>query len=613
MPGPAEWTASLRAATLHPLKSPLTPAALTQEPAGRGDDTREADDPGEHDGAELTFPDLPRLELDQLLTQLMERAHEVIASQGRLRGLLHANQIIVEDLALPAVLRRIVEAARELVGARYAALAVLAADGRISEFVHVGIPEEAVDRIGDLPRGKGLLGALIDDPAPIRLRAISDDPRSCGFPTGHPPMGSFLGVPVRVRNKIMGNLYLSDSIHGEFSPDDEELTKALAAAAGGAIDNARLYDTAQIRQKWLRASTEITRRLLSAEAGHPLQLIAERTLDIAQADLVTVMLPVDGDRQLLRVDVAVGAGAERLASVTVPVSGSLSGRVLLSGTPLQGSWADERSGLAHVALDGLDIGPVLAVPLVGSRQVNGVLTAVRTGGRAAFSEEDLDMVAGFANQASLAIELAEGRQEQQRVVMHDERDRIAADLHDHIIQRLFVSGLSLQRIAGTATGTMAADLFDTIADLDDTISQIRTTIFQLHRGSRDGDDGLRSRLLDVVTEVTSALGFAPDVRFTGLLELTVPDMVADDLVAVLREALSNVAHHARARWARVAVTAADDLLTLDVADDGVGFSGSTRRSGLASLRVRAERHGGRFTIIAREPTGTQLSWSAPLR
>jgi signal transduction histidine kinase len=242
-----------------------------------------------------------------------------------------------------------------------------------------------------------------------------------------------------------------------------------------------------------------------------------------------------------------------------------------------------------------------------------VLTAVRTGGRAAFSEEDLDMVAGFANQASLAIELAEGRQEQQRVVMHDERDRIAADLHDHIIQRLFVSGLSLQRIAGTATGTMAADLFDTIADLDDTISQIRTTIFQLHRGSRDGDDGLRSRLLDVVTEVTSALGFAPDVRFTGLLELTVPDMVADDLVAVLREALSNVAHHARARWARVAVTAADDLLTLDVADDGVGFSGSTRRSGLASLRVRAERHGGRFTIIARKPTGTQLSWSAPLR
>jgi signal transduction histidine kinase len=575
--------------------------------------TSDADDSGPEPDSALTFPDLPRLELDQLLVQLVERAHEVISSQERLRGLLHANQIIASDLALSAVLPHIVEAARELVGARYAALGVLDSTGRLTDFIHAGMPPADVERIGALPHGRGLLGALIDNPSPIRIDSIADDPRSCGFPPGHPPMTSFLTVPVRVRDEIVGNLYLADGERGVFSADDEELAKALAAAAGVAIVNARLYETAQTRQKWLRASTEITRALLSAKATHPLQLIAEQTLDIAVADLVTVVLPVDAQRHLLRVDVAVGPGAERLGSFTVPVDGSLSGRVLLSGTPLQGSWAEERSGPTPAVLDGLDIGPVLAVPLVGSRQVNGVLTAVRTSDRAAFTEEDLDMVAGFASQASLAIELAETQREQQRIVVDDERDRIAADLHDHVIQRLFASGLSLQRIAGRSTGATASDLASTIYDLDETISEIRITIFQLHRGSGDGDNGLRARLLDIVGEVTSAMGFAPDVRFGELDTLTVPDMIADDLVAVLREALTNVARHAGAAAARATVTVSDGLLTLEVSDDGIGMNGSTRWSGLASLRVRAERHDGRFTVTTGKPAGTRLSWSVPLR
>jgi GAF domain-containing protein len=209
-------------------------------------------DDGELDGGAgrepaLTFPDLPRLELEQLLAQLVERAHEVMATKGRLRGLLRASQMVTRDLTLPVVLRRIVEAARDLVGARYAALGVISPTGGLAEFVHSGMPEDAVARIGHLPEGKGLLGALIEDPRPIRLLRIASDQRSAGFPPGHPPMSSFLGVPIRIRDEVFGNLYLAESTKGEFSAEDEELTLALAATAAVAIENARLYESATSR------------------------------------------------------------------------------------------------------------------------------------------------------------------------------------------------------------------------------------------------------------------------------------------------------------------------------------------------------------------------------
>ena len=265
---------------------------------------------GEHpDGQDLTFPDLPRLELDQLLAQLVERAQEVLATQGRLRGLLRANHMITGGLALPEVLHRIVEAARELVGARYAALGVLAPDGGLAEFVHVGFPPPLVDRIGHLPVGKGLLGALIDEPRPIRLRNLADDPRSSGFPESHPPMGSFLGVPIRIRDEVFGNLYLTESTRGEFSAEDEELTTALAATAAAVIDNSHLYGAARLRGEWLQATAAITRGILAAapdDAVAPLRLIAERSREVADADVVTIALPDGGQGGDLRVSVAVG-------------------------------------------------------------------------------------------------------------------------------------------------------------------------------------------------------------------------------------------------------------------------------------------------------------------
>ena len=217
------------------------------------------------DAGALTFPDLPRLELDQLLGQVVERAQEVLGTQGRLRGLLRATQVITGDLALPVVLHRIAEAARELVGARYAALGVIGPDGDLVEFVHVGMPADVVAEIGPLPQGKGLLGVLIEDPQPIRLGRIGDDPRSSGFPPGHPPMASFLGVPIRIRDEVFGNLYLTDSTRGQFSAEDAELATALAATAAAAIDNARLYQAARSRGEWLQATAAITRQLLSPD------------------------------------------------------------------------------------------------------------------------------------------------------------------------------------------------------------------------------------------------------------------------------------------------------------------------------------------------------------
>ena len=565
--------------------------------------------------AQLTFPDLPRLELDQLLAQLVQRAQEVMDTQGRLRGLLRANQLIVTDLTLPVVLRRIVEAARELVGARYAALGVISPAGALAEFVHTGMPTASVERIGRLPQGRGLIGALIDDPHAIRLRRITDDVRSSGLPPGHPPMNSFLGVPIQIRDEIFGNLYLAESTSGEFSAEDEELTTAIAATAAVAIDNAHLYESARTRGEWLQASAAVTRRLLSTDtdegSARPLELIAECSREIAGADLVAVALPDSGGGDELYVDVAVGTRADDLPGRRVPLAGSLWGRVFTTGEPLRLLRPDDEARLMAVEPPELGSGPVLVVPLVGSHRVHGVLSAARVTGRTGFTSADLDMASSFANQAAVAIELAEARAEQQRAAMLDERDRIAADLHDHVIQRLFAAGLSLRSV-GTSLGSgpLADRVLATVQDLDATIGQIRTTIFQLHELPITAPGGLQAQLLDVVAEATPALGFEPAVRFPGA-GAALPAEIAQDLVAVLREALTNVARHSRARSAEVDLVVRPDRLVLSVRDDGAGMPPTVRSSGLANMRRRAERHRGSFHTGRREPSGTVVTWSVP--
>jgi signal transduction histidine kinase len=590
--------------------------------------TGERDLPGTtHD---LTFPDLPRLELDQLLEQLVERAQEVIGTQGRLRGLLHANRLIIQDLALPVVLRHIVDAARELLGARYAALGVIGPDGTgLAQFVHAGMTDEQVATIGDLPQGKGLLGALIDNPCPIRLDRIAEDCRSSGFPAGHPPMDSFLGVPIRIRDEVFGNLYLAEARQGRFSAEDAALAQALAATAAVAIDNARLYTAARARQDWLRASTQITRELLDGDHGRAeaLQLIAATSREIAAADLVVVTCPVeDGTR--MRVEIAEGPGASELIGLTLATEQSLTGQVLATGRPRRDPNAADHPGFAAAAGHiGLQVGPALLLPLRGTRDVYGVLAMARARTQAPFTEVELEMAAGFTNQAALALELARTRAEQHRDAMHDERDRIAADLHDHVIQRLFATGLCLQRVAAglPADDRGAARVTAAVGELDATISQIRSTVFALQHLTTPDDGGLRGRILDVLAEAAPALGFDPALRLVGPVEHVVPATIAEDLLAVLREALTNTARHAGATAVEVTLTTDPTGVALQVTDNGRGLDPTTRRrSGLANLRRRAEHHGGTLTIdtarttsrgsgpTAAEPTGARLTWSVPL-
>ncbi len=552
----------------------------------------------------------PRLELDALLGQLIERAQDVIGTQERLRGLLHANELILGDLTLPVVLRRIVEAAAELVHAKYAALGVIGPDQGLEQFIHVGIDEETALRIGHLPEGKGLLGALIEDPRPIRLRTMSDDPRSVGFPEHHPPMDSFIGVPIRIRDEVFGNLYLAEREGGEFTVEDEELVSALAVTAASAIQNARLYAEARRRQDWLQAATEVTRQLLTLDGVEPLGLIARRLTDLAEADVVTVALPTPDGSQLM-IEVATGVHADELTGMTYATAGTISGVAISSGEPvLIGDVADEPDIRVHIS-DVVDVGPVMAIPLVGSRGVLGAIVVGRLQGRRRFSEVELDMAATFANHATIALELADLRVDQQRVVLLEDRDRIARDMHDHVIQRLFAAGLTMQSVASTlGSSDLATRLTGAIDDIDDTISQIRTTIFALRGAETPGAGSVRQRLMEVIAEHTAAFGFSPQLSFVGPIDQVVPDALVDDLSAVLRESLTNVTRHAQATTVEVVVTATGEHVEVDVLDDGVGIGSSTRRSGLTNLRERAERHGG--TLTAPEHDGTHLRWTVPL-
>ena len=551
-----------------------------------------------------------------------------------LRGLLAANQMIISDLELPVVLRRIIEAACQLVHARYGALGVLAGDGAdgtgrtLAEFVHVGMDDQSVERIGAVPSGKGLLGALIDDPRPIRLARIDADPRSVGFPLAHPPMNSFLGVPIRIRGEVFGNLYLAEAEAEEFSAEDEELVTALAATAAVAIENARLYARAQLRQTWLQASAQITRQLLAVEGEEPLRLIARQARELADADLASVVLPTP-DGQRLMVEVASGRNADELTGFSYPVENTYAGQTFKTGEPILLADADADADAGHYVhlTEVLAVGPVMVVPLVGSERMRGALVVGRVHGRRRFEEADLDMATTFANHAAVALELADARADQQRVLLLEDRDRIARDLHDHVIQQLFAAGLSVQSVAATLAGEARGERLErVVSGIDDTIRQIRTTIFQL-RGSLGPQAGtVRTRLLDVVVELARVLGFDPRLEFDGPVDSVVPGAVIDDVVAVTREALTNVARHAKASQAAVRLAATSSELRLEICDDGSGVAGGDttgrRRSGLANLERRADRLGGILRVEPAEPDPrrtepntrprTRLTWTIPL-
>ncbi|MFI0765313.1 GAF domain-containing protein [Streptomyces sp. NPDC021218] len=558
---------------------------------------------------------LPQLRLDELLEGLQQQVAQVRAARDRIHTLLDAVLAIGSDLELEVVLQRIVESAVSLVDAKYGALGVLGEEGTIKQFLTVGIDEETIAEMGHYPRGEGILGLLIRHPEPLRLADLARHPSSVGFPSGHPPMTSFLGAPIKVREQVFGNLYLTDKQGAaEFDADDEAVLRTLAAAAGVAIDNARLYDDARRRQRWLAASNELTRSLLSGtEPAAVLESFTDTLREMAGAYLVTLAIPV-GDSGELVIEATSGPRAEDARGLVLGAA-TLAAKVFASGETITSDAvsADPRATGGSAAI--VDLGPAFLVPLGTRDHVRGVLQVANVPGGPVFTDAVIDMVIGYGNQAALALEVAEHRQDADRMLVLNDRDRIARDLHDLVIQRLFAGALTLQSTLGRLADRpqVGARVQRVVDDLDDTIKVIRSTIYSLGEQERSRSEGLRARLVAAMERAAEALGFPPALRMTGLLDTNVPAGHAEHMLAVAGEALSNAARHAHATAVDVSVEVTDTALRLKVADNGHGVAPAvTRRSGLANLQQRAEELGGSFSLRPNEPRGTVVEWTAPL-
>jgi len=563
------------------------------------------------DGRQRPLRDtLAQLRLRELLTEVQDRVEQIVRGRDRLDGLVEAMLVVTSGLDLDLTLRTIVHTAIELVDAQYGALGVRGHDHELVEFIYEGFDEETRERIGPLPEGRGVLGVLIDDPHPIRLDNIDDHPASVGFPPNHPPMRTFLGVPVRIRDEVYGNLYLTEKATGQpFSEDDEVLVQALAAAAGIAIDNARLYEESRTRQSWIEATRDIGTELLAgADPATVFQLIAGEALKLTGADVVLVAVPVDTEvpvsevSELLIVEAAGGTGVTMVAQ-SIPVAGTPIGQAFVERTPL-------RIDDIHLTVAALrNPGPALVLPLRTTETVAGVVVALREKGAHPFGEEQLDIMAGFTDQAALAWQLATTQRRVRELDVLTDRDRIARDLHDHVIQRLFAVGLALQ---GTIPRARSAEvqqrLSDTVDDLQAVIGEIRTAIFDLH-GASSGVTRLRQRLDEAVAQFAGSQ-LRTTVQFVGPLSV-VDAALADHAEAVVREAVSNAVRHAAATTLTVNVKVEDDLI-IEVIDNGKGVPADVTGSGLTNLRNRAQEVGGALTIEPMPTAGTLLRWSAPL-
>jgi len=481
---------------------------------------------------------------------------------------------------MAAVLQRITEAAKDLVGARSAALGVIGDDGRVRELVQVGAGAATPATFVRRPLGRGVSGSL--------------------------------GVAIRSRETVFGHLQLRSNRGEGFTAEDEDLLLALAATAGVAVENARLHEESARREAWLQASADISGVLLSPGGDRdPLQLIVNVTRLLADADVATLVLPVD-DPGLLRVAVAAGDGEAELRGMVYPLPDTLVALALDTGRGVRVGALEQQQGYTVHLSEVVEVGPVMAVPLVGAAGPHGAIMLGRRAGRRNFTTADQDMAEAFANHAALARELVEARANHQRLAVLEDRDRIARDLHDHVIQRLFATGLSVQSLAlQTDDPVAAARLERVVSDLDKTTEQVRTTIFQLQAGE-SGDPGLRTAVLAVVSQVATTLRSVPSVRFTGPVETLIHGSVIGEIEAVTREGLTNVAKHAGASRVSLEVSAAAGWLSLRIADDGVGLQDSRRSSGLDNLRHRAASLGGSSLIEDRPEGGTMLTWTIPI-
>jgi len=541
--------------------------------------------------------------------EVQDRVEQIVEGRDRLDGLLDAMLVVTSGLELDETLRTIVHTAIELVDARYGAVGVRGRDHELVEFIYEGIDEEMRETIGHLPEGRGVLGVLIDSPKPIRLDNISHHAASVGFPPNHPPMRTFLGVPVRIRGEVYGNLYLTEKAGGQpFSEDDEVLVQALAAAAGIAIDNARLYEASRTRQSWIEATRDIGTELLSGtDPVRVFRLVADESRVLSGAATTLVAVPADPElpaTETTELVIAATAGIDEPMDVhAIPVEGTVIGEAFVQRLP------GHFDSLTLIPGDATVTGPALVLPLRATGAVAGVLVALRPAGAPPFSSDQLDMMSAFADQAALAWQMASAQRQMRELSILTDRDRIARDLHDHVIQRLFAVGLALQgTIPRARSPEVQQRLTGCVDDLQDVIQEIRTAIFDLH-GASSGVTRLRQRLDEAVAQFATS-EVRTTVQYVGPLSV-VDAALADHAEAVVREAVSNAVRHADATSLAVTVSVADDLC-IEVVDDGRGIPDDVTGSGLTNLHQRAAEASGTFTVEALPGRGTKLRWCAPL-
>jgi len=545
--------------------------------------------------------------------------------------LLQAALGLASDLDLPTVLHRFVSASAALTGAAFGAINVLDPHGRSTTFVQTGVDERLATMIGRSPHAVGVLGA-IPSHGTMRLDDLKEHPSFRGFPPEHPPMGSFLGTAVRVRDRVFGYLYLSNK-PGGFTPDDDEIVLTLAAAAAVAIQNAQIYAASERRERWLRAGQQITTMLLSgAEQEEVLAQVAASSREVAGADTAALVLPGMGESLVM--EIVDGVAADELIGTVMPPDGRAR-TVLRDGNGLV---VDSLQRARAMRVDSMRrFGPALYAPMQADGQGVGVLVLLRLAGSPPFGPTDLATAESYAAQAALALVLAEARHAQDVAALLDERERIARDLHDLAIQQLFATGMQLETVRrraarGVDPSELTGIVEDALDSVDATVRQIRSIVHALR--DPDASAPLAERLRREASLARTGLGFAPSLVVTvdgrvldspealegdsGVLDDRVGEDMADDVVAVVREGLANAARHAQATAVTVRVDVSGIGLsgraTVEVEDDGAGLPPDRdRRSGTDNLAARARRHGGTFTLgTTDEGRGTLLTWSAPL-
>jgi signal transduction histidine kinase len=538
----------------------------------------------------LSFPDQPRVELDRRIADLVTAANDVLAAQGRLRELLRANHAITAQLELDSVLRTIVDSARALSRAESAALGVLDGRGGFEQVVHAGTDLSDVP-----PRPRSPLGEVAGSTG-------QGDDGSLGT--------NLLEVPVLVHGEIYANLILTNRPSDAFSDEDEQLVRSLAATAGFALEHARLYRETQRREEFAAASAAVTSALLGENADSALSLVADRVRTLLEADSVFVAL-LDDDGERLKVAAVQGADPNSRRDTEVPLAGSLVERMLRQSEPNR---IDEATVRAWGIPSTQPYGPVLALPLDAADRLHGAIIVTRAPGGRSFSEADLAVAGDFAGRTSVALELHRARGDQQRMLLFEDRGRIARDLHDRVIQQLFATGMQLQAVHGTLPEGRNADRIDaSITSLDAAIAQIRRIIFTLSSPERAGAAySGRHRLLDLVAELASSLSVDPGITFSGPVDALLDADLTDDVLAVVSEGVTNAVKHGGAVDIDVRIAASPSGITVTITSDGRPLKAPGRRSGLANLEERAVRRGGGMRLQGQRDR-TVLDWSVPPR